>query len=98
MSSLYHPEYYSYTNDAQTIDRQASAMAKRIIEEWTDAGYSPREISQIIQNATQMEECEFCLTNTSKVMKAKRKMKDAENKTPGVRLGENPVRTRTRGV
>lgn len=79
MSSLYHPVYYSYTNDAQSIDKQASAMAKRIIEEWTDAGYSPREISQIIQSAVQMEEAEFCMTNTGKVLKAERKKKDGQN-------------------
>ena len=84
MPSLFHPEYYSYTNDARSIDKQASAFAKRIIEEWTDAGYSPREISQVIQSAVQMEEAEFCLKNTAKVMAAKRKSDETPTKNNSV--------------
>lgn len=84
MPSLYHPEYYSYTNDARSIDKQASAFAKRIIEEWTDAGYSPREISQVIQSAVQMKEAEFCMTNTAKVRAAERKKKDGENNAASI--------------
>ena len=84
MPSLYTEDFYSYTDDARTIDRQAAAMAKKIVKQWADVGYSPREISQVIQTAVQMEECEYCLTNTSKVMRERKKTNEKAKKNNSV--------------
>jgi hypothetical protein len=66
MKSLYHPKYLSLNEAGQDIDHMTVAAIRDIFEFWVKEGYSPREISQVMQGAIQMEELGAVLEIASK--------------------------------
>lgn len=64
--SLYHEKHYTYTDDANQLDLEASNLVRPLFKKYVDLGYSPREIAQIIAVAAHMEECEILLEMGSK--------------------------------
>ena len=51
MTSLYD-EHHKYTPDAQALDTSVSNALEPIFKHYTETlGYSPREVSQIMQSA-----------------------------------------------
>jgi hypothetical protein len=56
MKSLYHPKYLSLNEAGRNVDSMTTEAVKDIFKFWLDEGYSPREISQVMQGAIQMEE------------------------------------------
>ena len=56
MKSLYHPKYLSLNEAGRNVDQMTTNVVKEIFKFWLDEGYSPREISQVMQVAVQMEE------------------------------------------
>jgi hypothetical protein len=56
MKSLYHPKYLSLNEAGQNVDLMTTKAIKEIFAFWLAEGYSPREISQVMQSAVLMEE------------------------------------------
>jgi hypothetical protein len=71
MKSLYDEKYFRYTEDAIALSSEAHALLKPAFEKYMEMGYSPREISQIIQTEVGMVECQIVLCRTSKDVKKK---------------------------
>jgi len=58
---MFHKEYYSYLPVADNLDDEATKAILPVFEKYVDKGYSPREVSQIIQIAVGMIECQVIL-------------------------------------
>ena len=61
MKSVYHPRYLSLNEAGQQVDQMTMDATKKIFDFWITEGYSPREISQVMQSAIQMHELHHVL-------------------------------------
>jgi hypothetical protein len=80
MNSLYDKNW-RYTIDADRLDRAVNAAIQPIFQEFLKEGFSPREISHLIQQVVTDIECESILFHPvtytrQQVIKAKNKGKD----------------------
>lgn len=69
MKSLYHPEYFSYTDEARKISMEFESVFKIILKKYFEMGYSPREIAAIAHDIISIVESETCLIHSSKKRK-----------------------------
>lgn len=54
-------EYEAHTQDANELSDRAARLARALFDEFTDLGYSHREISHVIQTAVSVTESELVL-------------------------------------
>lgn len=62
MKSVYHKKYFSLNDAGNDIDRMTTNVVKPIFDFWLGEGYSPREISQVMQCSINMLELESVLS------------------------------------
>lgn len=63
--SLYNSTNWRYTHDGEELDKLAYYAISKIFQQFLDKGYSPREISHIIQaNVSEIELEEVILKNS----------------------------------
>lgn len=75
MKSMYHEKYYSYLPSAVALDTEVSDILLPVFEKYIDKGYSPREISQVIQVAVGVVECDIIIGLTKNKNENKKKHK-----------------------
>lgn len=61
MKSLYDKNW-RYTKDGDSLDRVTNNVLAPIFREWVEQGYSPREISHLMQQIVTDIECETILS------------------------------------
>lgn len=61
MKSLYDKNY-RYTTDGTYLDQETIIALGDLFARYVKKGYSPREISHVIQSAIEFMECEFVLS------------------------------------